>query len=88
MSQHDMSTRSITSTTDIDKKNASLSEKDLSEVHLPSSLQNSDEHGTLWQNVKRYRRVTYITFGLSSAILLYGYDNVVVGAVSGMPAFQ
>jgi hypothetical protein len=50
--------------------------------------QASDEQRTLWQNVKRYRKVVWVTFGLTSAILLYGYDNVVVGTVSGMPAFQ
>lgn len=47
-----------------------------------------DNSRTLWQNVKKYRKVTYVTFGLTSAILLYGYDNVVVGTVSAMPVFQ
>lgn len=47
-----------------------------------------DNNRTLWQNVKKYRKVTYVTFGLTSAILLYGYDNVVVGTVSAMPGFQ
>ncbi len=48
----------------------------------------SDHEQTLWQNVKKYRKVTYVTFGLTSAILLYGYDNVIVGTVSAMPVFQ
>ncbi|ORY15167.1 general substrate transporter [Clohesyomyces aquaticus] len=47
-----------------------------------------DEDRTLWQNIKRYRKVVGITFGLTSAILLYGFDNVIVGTVSGMPGFQ
>jgi hypothetical protein len=47
-----------------------------------------DNDRTLWQNVKKYRKVTYVAFGLTSAILLYGYDNVVVGTVSAMPGFQ
>lgn len=47
-----------------------------------------DEQRSLWQNVKKYRKVTYITLGLTSAILLYGYDNVVVGTISAMPDFQ
>lgn len=47
-----------------------------------------DNSQTLWQNVKKYRKVVYVTFGLTSAILLYGYDNVVVGTVSAMPVFQ
>ena len=48
----------------------------------------SDEARSLWQNVRRYRRVVGVTFGLASAILLFGFDNVVVGTVSGMPNFQ
>lgn len=50
--------------------------------------EDGDKDRTLWQNVKKYRKVTYVTFGLTSAILLYGYDNVVVGTVSAMPGFQ
>jgi hypothetical protein len=84
MSQHDLSGRSITSTTNTDKKDVSLAEEDISEVRPATT----DGQRTLWQNAKRYQKVTYITLGLSSAILLYGYDNVIVGAVSGMPAFQ
>jgi hypothetical protein len=47
-----------------------------------------DEQRTLWQNAKKYRKVVYIMLGLSSAILLYGYDYVIVGTVAGMPSFQ
>lgn len=47
-----------------------------------------DEGRTLWQNIKKYRKVAWITIGLTSGILLYGYDNVVIGSVSGMPRFQ
>ncbi|PVH98412.1 MFS general substrate transporter [Periconia macrospinosa] len=50
--------------------------------------QAGDKGRTLWQNIKRYRKTAYITLGLTSAILLYGYDNVIVGTVTGMPAFQ
>ncbi|KAF2126072.1 MFS general substrate transporter [Dothidotthia symphoricarpi CBS 119687] len=64
----------------------------VSQVHsvssgLPAGV-DDDEQRSLWQNVKKYRKVTYVTFGLTSAILLYGYDNVVVGTVSAMPLFQ
>jgi hypothetical protein len=64
----------------------------ISEVDSHSNTAVSEHAGdhsrTLWQNVKKYRKVTYVTFGLTSAILLYGYDNVVVGTVSAMPVFQ
>jgi hypothetical protein len=52
------------------------------------STDSGDEQRSLWQNVKKYRKVTYVTLALTSAILLYGYDNVVVGTVSAMPVFQ
>ena len=50
--------------------------------------ETSDEQNSLWQNVKKYRKVVCITLGLTSAILLFGYDTVIVGTVSGMPTFQ
>ncbi|KAF2640986.1 MFS general substrate transporter [Massarina eburnea CBS 473.64] len=53
-----------------------------------ASSQASDERRSLWQNVKKYRKVVYVTFSLASAILLYGYDNVIVATVAGMPEFQ
>jgi hypothetical protein len=52
------------------------------------SQQNGDEQRTLWLNVKKYRKVVWVTFGMASAILLYGYDFVIIGTVSGMPEFQ
>lgn len=59
-----------------------------SNTNTQVSSEASDNSRTLWQNVKKYRKVTYVTIGLTSAILLYGYDNVVVGTVSAMPVFQ
>jgi hypothetical protein len=53
------------------------------------AVEQAEDYGrTLWQNAKLYRKIVYVTLGLSSAILLYGYDNVIVGTVSGMPSFQ
>jgi len=64
----------------------------ITEVESRSTTQCASEDGdegrTLWENVKKYRKVVWITIGLASGILLYGYDNVVVGSVSGMPRFQ
>lgn len=55
---------------------------------LDIASQSGDKDRTLWQNIKRYRKIAYITLGMTSAILLYGYDNVIVGTVTGMPGFQ
>lgn len=43
---------------------------------------------TFWQSVKKWRRIVWYCIGLSSAILMYGYDYVIVGTVSAMPSFQ
>lgn len=69
------------------KDDASVSER-VSEINLVPSHQSSDGQRTLWQSIKKYRKVVYITLGLTSPILLYGYDYVTVGTVSAMPAFQ
>ena len=67
-------------------------ELEITEVDSRSTTQDlgeaGDEGRSLWQNIKKYRKVAWITIGLTSGILLYGYDNVVIGSVSGMPRFQ
>jgi hypothetical protein len=67
-----------------------LKQSQISEVstNTTSATDGSDEGRTLWQNIKKYRKVVWITLALSSTILLYGYDNVVVATVSAMPRFQ
>ena len=77
----------------MDRQQDSLDKKSgdgtrITEVNSNVSSEAGDENRTLWQNVKKYRKVSWITLALTSAILLYGYDNVVVGTVSGMPRFQ
>ncbi|KAJ5931088.1 hypothetical protein N7466_006581 [Penicillium verhagenii] len=47
-----------------------------------------NKHTPLWQLLKRWPKVVIYCLALSSAILLYGYDLVIVGTVSAMPAFQ
>ncbi|KAF9877105.1 maltose permease [Colletotrichum karsti] len=49
---------------------------------------NQYGHLTLWQSIKKWRRVVFYCIGMTSAILLYGYDYVIVGTVSAMPSFQ
>lgn len=46
------------------------------------------EKVSLWQSVKIYPKIVGCCFGLTAAILLYGYDLAIVGTVSAMPEFQ
>ncbi|KAJ5691844.1 hypothetical protein N7462_001267 [Penicillium macrosclerotiorum] len=60
--------------------------EDVSQEATPQSPPQT--HVPLWQSVKRWPRVIAYCLALSSAILLYGYDLVIVGNASAMPAFQ
>jgi MFS family permease len=43
---------------------------------------------TLWQAVRKYRRTMLHCMGMTSAILMYGFDMVIVGTTASMPSFQ
>lgn len=43
---------------------------------------------TLWQAARKWPKVLGYTLGLTSAILLYGFDTSIVGNVSAIPVFQ
>lgn len=64
--------------------------EDFIENVSPADTKNSHHvgHVPLWQSMKKWPRVIAYNLALSSAILLYGYDLVIVGTVSAMPAFQ
>lgn len=48
----------------------------------------SNKHVPLWHSVRRFHKVFGYCLALSISVLLYGYDFVIVGTVSAMPAFQ
>lgn len=64
--------------------------EDFVENVSPTESNNSPQeaHVPLWQSMKKWPKVIAYNLALSSAILLYGYDLVIVGTVSAMPAFQ
>lgn len=49
---------------------------------------SSDADLTLWQALGKWRRITWYCVGMTSAILMYGFDYVIVGSSSAMPSFQ
>ncbi|KAK1753816.1 alpha-glucosides permease MPH3-like protein 3 [Echria macrotheca] len=49
---------------------------------------NEFAHLTLKQSLIKWRRVTLYSLCMTSAILMYGYDYVVIGTISAMPSFQ
>lgn len=48
----------------------------------------AEDELTLWQAVGKWRKVVLYCVGLNAAVILYGYDQAIVGSVSGLPAFQ
>ncbi|KAF2200888.1 proton myo-inositol cotransporter [Delitschia confertaspora ATCC 74209] len=70
----------------------SLKEKDNIAEHIefasPCPTVVIDNDLSLWQALRKYRKVVWYCVGLTSAILLYGFDYVIVGSVSAMPSFQ
>ncbi|KAJ5832867.1 hypothetical protein N7474_001178 [Penicillium riverlandense] len=57
-------------------------------VVCPSHDDARSEHVRLWYSVRRWHKLVGYCVALSSAILLYGYDFVIIGTVSAMPAFK
>ena len=43
---------------------------------------------SLWQSLKKRKRIVFYCIGMSTAILMYGYDYVIVGTTASMPSFQ
>ncbi|KGO77437.1 Major facilitator superfamily domain, general substrate transporter [Penicillium italicum] len=72
-----MSLREMQSTKEVNKDGVNGIDVDKKTSHIP-----------LWRSVKKFPRIVGYCFALSSAILLYGYDLVIVGTVAAMPQFQ
>lgn len=53
-----------------------------------SNIAGTDDETSLWKSVRKWPRVLGYSLGLTSAILLYGFDTSIVGNVSAIPAFQ
>jgi hypothetical protein len=64
------------------------SNKDFDEQVSHVNSVEKRSHVPLWQSIKRFPRIVGYCLALSSAILLYGYDLVIVGTVAAMPQFQ
>ncbi|KAJ2970030.1 hypothetical protein NQ176_g8377 [Zarea fungicola] len=49
---------------------------------------DENSHLSLWQAIKKWHRVFWYSLAISSTIIMFGYDFVIVGNSSAMPAFQ
>lgn len=47
-----------------------------------------EERLSLWAAIRKWPRAAGWSIALTSTILLWGYDNALVGSVSAMPVFQ
>ena len=62
-------------------------ERTPSEV-LTRDSEADEKNMSLWKAIRRYPKVTAWSFAVSLGILLWGFDLVIVGTVSSIPAFQ
>jgi hypothetical protein len=49
---------------------------------------DQDDNLTLWQALRKWKRVSWYCVGLTSAMIMFGFDYVIVGSSSAMPSFQ
>lgn len=72
----------------------SQTEKDLGIADtqsLPPALDNDNEdlgNLPLLVAIKKYRKIVIYTLMLAPAIIMYGYDGVIVNTMSAIPVFQ
>ncbi|KAK3117970.1 hypothetical protein LTR53_000122 [Teratosphaeriaceae sp. CCFEE 6253] len=57
-------------------------------MHPPSTAMTNYETLTLWQAVRRWPRAAGISVCMALNVLLWGYDQAIVGNVASMPVFQ
>lgn len=70
------------------EKDASIASPSL--VLSPQTTEQSfiDDEPNLWKSIRKWPRVLAYSLGMTSAILLYGFDTSIVGNVSAIPEFQ
>ncbi|KJZ76874.1 hypothetical protein HIM_03751 [Hirsutella minnesotensis 3608] len=59
------------------------------QISSPAPVEADPDAGlSLWQALKRWHRIVFYCAGLTTGILMFGYDYVIVGTTSAMPSFQ
>jgi hypothetical protein len=53
-----------------------------------TEVSSIDDEPTLWKSIRKWPKVLAYSLGLTSGILLYGFDTSIVGNVSAIPEFQ
>lgn len=86
-------TPSIEQLQHVESTTSTLDNVNTSQSQAPTLVATPADSGTikemhLKQAVKLYPKITRYTFFLMSAVLLYGYDLVIVGTIPAVPGFQ
>ena len=68
------------------KSDDALSRKCSTVEDVAAEVEIADEG--LWQRFRRWPQLSLWAVGLAVPILLYGYDNVIVGNITSVPNFQ
>ena len=67
-------------------KESDAASRKSSTVAIPARSHEIDEG--LWRRFRTWPRLSLWALALSVPILLYGYDNVIVGNITSVPEFQ
>ena len=63
-------------------------EDDASLLEKADPVPETEPKMTLWQALRKWPRISWYSLVLTSTIVLWGFDNVLVSSVSAMPVFQ
>lgn len=61
---------------------------DASLLEKTEPVPESEAKMSVWTALRRWPKVSWYSLALTSTIVLWGFDNVLVGSVSAMPVFQ
>jgi SP family general alpha glucoside:H+ symporter-like MFS transporter len=78
----------MSSTPDEEKRDATTTVSRFDSPTLVSDDEDPHANLPLKEAVKQYRQLTYYILGLSTFIILWGYDLAAVGAISSLDPFQ
>lgn len=70
------------------RKSSTADEVPMHNLTASSTQSQQETRMSLWQLFRKWPRLTLWAVALCTPILLYGYDFVIVGNITSVPAFQ
>lgn len=71
-----------------DKSSETVAKVDTNSDSMRAIEKDEFDDLTFWQAIKKWKHIFWYSMLLSTTIIMYGYDYVIVATVSAMPSFQ